>query len=204
MADDLQAVIKGLTSSPIPVFGHSMGGAVAVLVEHRAPGTLKSAYLYEPIIIPASGEMPLGANPMSEIARHRRPSFPSKAEALLRYASRPPLNTLQAGALAAYVEHGFTDLPDGTAQLKCLPEYEAATFAATGKATVETAAKVFTPTTVAVGRVEGDWGPALFAPAVVEAMPKAALQRFEMLGHFGPLQDPAVIANAILDREDGA
>jgi pimeloyl-ACP methyl ester carboxylesterase len=204
MADDLQAVIKELASSPLPVFGHSMGGAVAVLVEHRAPGTLKSAYLYEPIIIPASGEMPLGANPMSEIALHRRRAFPSKAEALMRYASRPPLNSLQAGALAAYVEHGFTEEPDGSAQLKCLPEFEAATFAATGKATVEMAAKVSTPTTVAVGHVEGDWGPAVFAPAIVEAMPNATLQRFEMLGHFGPLQDPAAIANAILEREDAA
>jgi pimeloyl-ACP methyl ester carboxylesterase len=204
MADDLQAVIKELTSSPLAVFGHSMGGAVAVLVEHRAPGTLRSAYLYEPIIIPASGEMPLGANPMSEIARHRRPSFPSKAEALMRYASRPPLNSLQAGALAAYVEHGFIEEPDGSARLKCLPEYEAATFAATGKATVELASKVLTPTTVAVGHVEGDSGPAMFAPAVVEAMPNAILQRFDMLGHFGPLQDPAAIANAILEREDSA
>ena len=202
MADDLQAVIKELTSSPLAIFGHSMGGAVAVLVEDRTPGTLKSAYLYEPIIIPASGEMPLGSNPMSEIARHRRPSFPSKAEALMRYASRPPLNSLQAGALAAYVEHGFTEESDGTARLKCLPEHEAATFAATGKATVDVAAKVLTPTTVAVGHVEGDWGPALFAPAVVEAMPNATLERFDMLGHFGPLQDPTAIASSILESED--
>ncbi|MEY2454448.1 MAG: hypothetical protein QOD92_4022 [Acidimicrobiaceae bacterium] len=204
MADDLQAVIKELTSSPLAVFGHSMGGAVAVLVEHRAPGTLKSAYLYEPIIIPASGEMPLGSNPMSEVALHRRPSFPSKAEALMRYASRPPLNTLQAGALAAYVEHGFIEEPDGTVRLKCRPEYEAATFAATGQATVALAAEVLTPTTVAVGHVEGDWGPALFAPAVVEAMPNATLQSFDRLGHFGPLQDPITIANAILEREDSS
>jgi pimeloyl-ACP methyl ester carboxylesterase len=145
--------------------------------------------------------MPLGENPMSEIARHRRPAFPSKAEALMRYASRPPLNVLQAGALAAYVEHGFTDDPDGSARLKCRPEYEAATFAATGKATVEIAAEVSTPTTVAVGQTTGDWGPALFAPAVAEAMPHAVLERFDMLGHFGPLQDPVAIANAILRRE---
>jgi pimeloyl-ACP methyl ester carboxylesterase len=201
MADDMEAVVSALTSSPLAVFGHSMGGAVAVMVEHRKPGTLKSAYLYEPIIVPASGEMPLGENPMSEIARHRRPAFPSKPEALMRYASRPPLNILQAGALAAYVEHGFTDEPDGSARLKCRPEYEAATFAATGKATVAVAAEVATPTTVAIGHATGDWGPALFAPAVVEAMPNARLERFEMLGHFGPLQDPMAIANAILDRE---
>jgi pimeloyl-ACP methyl ester carboxylesterase len=59
-----------------------------------------------------------------------------------------------------------------------------------------------TPTTVAVGHVEGDWGPAVFAPAVVAAMPNATLERFDMLGHFGPLEDPAAIAKAILHRED--
>ena len=203
MADDLQAVIKELTSSPLAVFGHSMGGAVSVIVEHRAPGTLRSAYLYEPIIIPFSGEMPLGADPMSDKASRRRPGFASKAEALMRYASRPPLNTLQAGALAAYVEHGFADEPDGSVRLKCRPEYEAATFAAAGKPTVELAGEVTTPTTIAVGHVEGDWGPALFAPAVVEAMPNATLQSFDRLGHFGPLQDPITIANAILERAEG-
>jgi pimeloyl-ACP methyl ester carboxylesterase len=69
---------------------------------------------------------------------------------------------------------------------------------------VELVAKVRTPTTVAVGHVEGDWGPALFAPAVVEAMPNATIQRFDTLGHFGPLEDPVTIANAILEREDEA
>src|SRR2546421_9859002 len=48
MADDLEATIRQLTSTPIAVFGHSMGGAVAVLVEQRTPGTLQTAYLYEP------------------------------------------------------------------------------------------------------------------------------------------------------------
>lgn len=204
MADDLQAVIKEIADGPLAIFGHSMGGAVAVMAEHRIPGTLKTAYLYEPIIVPSSGEMPLGANPMSQVALHRRPAFPSKPEALMRYASRPPLNTLQAAALAAYVEHGFTDEPDGTARLKCRPEYEAATFDAADKPTIVLASEVVTPTTVAVGHVEGDWGPALFAPALVEAMPNASLQSFDMLGHFGPLQDPAAIANAILERENAA
>lgn len=204
MADDLQAVIKELTSSPLAVFGHSMGGGVAILVEHRAPGTLKSAYLYEPIILPPTMELSPGADPMSDAALRRRPAFPSKAEALMRYASRPPLNILQAGALAAYVEHGFADEPDGSARLKCRPEYEAATFSAEGKPTVEIASEVVTPTTVAVGYTEGSWSPGLFGPAIVEAMPNATLQRFEMLGHFGPLQDPTAIANAILEREDEA
>jgi pimeloyl-ACP methyl ester carboxylesterase len=201
MADDLEAVIAALTDEPIRVFGHSMGGAVAMLVEQRQPGTLRSAYLYEPIIVPTEGLLDGDNNSMAESARRRRASFPSKAEALLRYASRPPLNGLQASALFAYVEHGFTEEPDGTARLKCSPDDEAATFAATGKATVDLVTKIQTPTVVAVGKDEGSWSPSMFGPAIVDAMPNASLEPHPKLGHFGPLQDPTTIADAILVRE---
>lgn len=204
MADDLDAVISALTDEPIAVFGHSMGGAVSMLVEERRPGTLRSAYLYEPIIVPAMASEGFSNgdnNSMATNARRRRPTFPSKADALLRYASRPPLNVLQAGALYAYVEHGFAEEPDGTARLKCAPEDEAATFAATGKATVDLVATIKTPTTVAVGKDEGSWSPSMFGPAIVDAMPNAVLERHPKLGHFGPLQDPDAIAEAILASE---
>jgi len=201
MADDLEAVIDSLTDAPLSVFGHSMGGAVAMLVELRQPGTLRSAYLYEPIIVPTDGLLDGDNNTMAETARRRRPSFPSKADALLRYASRPPLNGLQAAALYAYVEHGFREEADGTASLKCLPADEGATFAATGKATVDLVAKVQTPVVVAVGKDEGSWSPSMFGPAIVDAMPNAVLERHPKLGHFGPLQDPAAIAEAILTSE---
>lgn len=200
MADDLEAVIKELTSAPVAVFGHSMGGAVAMILERRRPGTLRSAYLYEPIMRPIDVQFE-GANPMSEAARRRRPSFPSKAAALMRYASRPPLNVWQAGALADYVQYGFRDEPDGTVALKCSPEHEAATFEATGKPTLDVAAAVQTPTAVAIGIVEGEFSPARFGPMIVEAMPNAVLEEHPNLGHFGPLQDPAAIAAAILGRE---
>ncbi|HEX4821717.1 MAG TPA: alpha/beta hydrolase [Acidimicrobiales bacterium] len=204
MADDLEAVIPELTDEPLAVFGHSMGGAVAMLVEERRPGTLRSAYLYEPIIVPATvtpGFTEGDNNSMAMNARKRRPSFPSKADALYRYASRPPLNGLQASALYAYVEHGFREEKDGTAWLKCRPEDESATFAATGKATVENVANVQTPTVVAVGVDDGSWSPSMFGPGIVEAMPHAVLERHPKLGHFGPLQDPSAIAEAILARE---
>jgi pimeloyl-ACP methyl ester carboxylesterase len=198
MGDDLEAAIDSIGSGPLAAFGHSMGGAVSVAVEHRRPGAFRSLYLYEPIVLPPVGGFPEGADPMSEAAQRRRPTFPSKAEALMRYASRPPLNILQAGALAAYVQHGFAEEPDGTATLKCRPEYEAATFAADGKPTVDIAAKVLTPTVVAVGASDGSWSPALFGPGIVDAMPGATLERHPRLGHFGPLQDPQAVADAIL------
>jgi pimeloyl-ACP methyl ester carboxylesterase len=201
MADDLEAVIKELTSEPVAVFGHSLGGGVSLLVERRRPGTLKSAYFFEPIIVPAGMERPDVDNPMSAAALRRRPSFASRGDAMLRYGSRPPLNIFQAGSLAAYIEHGFVDEPDGSVRLKCRPEWEAATFDADGKPTVETAAEVTTPTVISVGVDEGSWSPSMFGPAIAAAMPNARLERHPTLGHFGPLQDPRAIATAILASE---
>jgi pimeloyl-ACP methyl ester carboxylesterase len=198
-ADDLLAVLEALTDEPVDVFGHSMGGAAAMLVEARRPGTLRSAYLFEPIIVPASGFRPTVENPLAESARRRRAEFPSKAEALWRYATKTPLRALNAEALAAYVEHGFADTPEGTARLKLSPAHEAAVFEATGKATLETLATIDTPVTVAIGIVE-EMRPAAWGPSIVEALVNGELLSFPTLGHFGPLEDPSRVGASIVER----
>jgi pimeloyl-ACP methyl ester carboxylesterase len=203
-ADDLLNVIDALDTQPISVFGHSLGGGVSLLAEHRRPGTLRSAYFFEPIVVPAvEGVLPGGPSAMSEGARRRRPTFASTAEALHRYASRPPLNELRADSLYAYVEHGFRSREDGSVQLKCLPEHEAATFAADGKPTLATAEHVRTPTTIAIGTTEEGWTPATFGPAIVDALPNGRLEVHETLGHFGPLQDPVAVAASIVAAGHG-
>lgn len=199
-ADDLRAVIDALTpDEPVDVFGHSMGGAAAMLVERRRPGTLRSAYLFEPIILPDGVGPPPRENSLAVSARKRRATFPSKADALMRYASKTPLRALNAGALAAYVEHGFADDPEGTATLKLAPEHEAAVFDSTGKATLDTVRGLDVPTTIAIGVIEGEWSPAMFGQVIAEAMTNGRLLRFPTLGHFGPLEDPRGVAASIIE-----
>jgi pimeloyl-ACP methyl ester carboxylesterase len=199
MTDDLLAVLAAVASDrPVVGFGHSMGGAALLLAELRSPGLLRAAHLFEPIVLPGGDPTAAGSVSLAEIARKRRATFPSKAEALYRYASRPPLNVLQAGALAAYVEHGMEELPDGSARLKCAPEVEAATFDATGKPTVDLLHEVRTPVTVAVGTTERGWTPAVYGPAIARALPHGRLERHPLLGHFGPLQGPATVGAMIL------
>jgi pimeloyl-ACP methyl ester carboxylesterase len=198
MADDLLAVIDLVATGPIDLFGHSMGGAVAMLAEERRPGTLRSASLYEPIILPPPAGTPPVDNQLSTGAARRRSSFPSKADALLRYASRPPLDALRAGSLADYVEHGFAIQPDGSVRLKCAPEHEAATFDAPGKPTFDTLRAIATPVTVAIGSVSPGWTPAELGPSIVEALPRARLEPHPHLGHFGPLEDPGAVARSVL------
>jgi pimeloyl-ACP methyl ester carboxylesterase len=203
-SDDLLNVIDALEVQPVTVFGHSLGGGVAMLAEHRRPGTFKAAFFFEPIVIPAvEGVMPGGPSAMSEGARRRRRTFPSTAAALHRYASRPPLNELRADSLFAYVEHGFRASADGSVELKCAPEHEAATFAAEGKPTLAVAALVATPTTIAIGTTEEGWTPATFGPSIVDALPNGRLEVHETLGHFGPLQDPVAVAASIVAAGHG-
>jgi pimeloyl-ACP methyl ester carboxylesterase len=134
---------------------------------------------------------------MAEAARRRRAEFPSKADALLRYASKTPLRVLNAGALAAYVEHGFEDLPDGTARLKLAPAHEAAVFEASGAADLSTLQDIDIPVAVAAGEAEGGAGPAMWAPAVAAALVNGRLLTFEHLGHFGPLEHPHTIGSSV-------
>lgn len=199
ISNDVLAAVSAMGDGPVVGVGHSMGGAAILHAERKVPGTFRGAYVYEPIVFPAGAPVSdPDQNPLAVGAARRRPTFPSRAEALLRYASRPPLGELRADALAAYVEHGFRDLPDGTVTLKCPPEREAATFAAAGRITTQEVAGMALPTVVATGQGGGPRpDPASFAPSVVAALPRSELRVYPHLGHFGPLQDPPTIAEEI-------
>ena len=101
--------------------------------------------------------------------------------------------------LAAYVEHGFEQAPDGSVTLRCRPEVEAATFENGPRHhTFDRLGEITTPTTVARGS-DATPGPASMALYIVERLPNATLEDHPDLGHFGPLQDPPAIARSIMD-----
>jgi pimeloyl-ACP methyl ester carboxylesterase len=198
MIDDVLAAVAAIDAGPVHGLGHSMGGACLLGAEARTPGTLRSAWVFEPIVIPAAwaGTTP-GENPLAASARRRRAGFGSKAEALARYASRPPLGLLRADALAAYVEHGFVEQPDGTVVLRCAPDDEAAVFEAPGKPTMDDMAGVDVSVVVAHGTRE-PYGPQAFAPQVAAALPNGTARSYAHLGHFGPFEDPTTVADDAL------
>jgi pimeloyl-ACP methyl ester carboxylesterase len=204
MADDVFAVVDALGERSVVAFGHSMGGAAILLAELRRPGTVRAAYLYEPIVVNEAWRSARGSeNPMSGAARKRREVFASRAEALSRYASRPPLNVMRADALAAYVEHGFVDLPDGTVRLACRAETEALTFEADDKIDIELVSAVTAPITVGGGEHEEGPGPADLAGPLAAALAHGRLVRYPLLGHFGPFQDPPLIARDVISALTG-
>jgi pimeloyl-ACP methyl ester carboxylesterase len=207
VADDVLAAADALTTvgsaaaaaGGLLAVGHSMGGAALLLAEQRRPGTFRALYLYEPVVFPPGMLAGRTENPLAEGARRRRRRFDSYDAAIANYAAKPPLSVLDPAALAAYVHHGFAPGDDGTVELVCTPEVEATVFEQGMRhAAFAHLGEVGCPVTVAAG--DTDAGPAMAAPFVVEALPRAELVIHAGLGHFGPLQAPAAVAADIAAR----
>jgi pimeloyl-ACP methyl ester carboxylesterase len=184
-------------------FGHSCGGASLLLAEEERPGLLRRIYCYEPIVTPTPEPLqPWFDNPLSLGALRRRQAFPSKADALANYGSKPPLDGLSATALGDYVEHGFEDAAGGGVQLRCRPEVEARTFAyGVAHDAFSHLPKVACPARFACGALSPEFGEDVMlqlADRLECAGGSASVMVFDNLGHFGPLQRPDLVAADVL------
>ena len=192
MADDLARSVAHINAESLHGFGHSMGATALLEVERTQPGTFATAMAFEPIVPPT--RIPKGT-PIQAAAAKRLRTFPSRGDALMRYSARPPLGLFRADVLHDYVQHGFVDTDTGQVTLKCLPEHEATVFSQAGTVPLASLAEIELDVVVARS---GDGGlPAQLAEAVVETMPNGKMLDFSNLTHFGPLQDPVIVANAM-------
>jgi pimeloyl-ACP methyl ester carboxylesterase len=200
-ADDALAVSShlGLTGvAELLAAGHSKGGAALLWGAVREPGAYPMIWTFEPIIVPF--ESPIGAsdNPLSAGARRRRDQWPSREDAFASYRSKPPLAALSEPALEAYVEYGFRDRDDGTVELKCRPEDEATIYMmGASLGLFPQLDQVRCPVLVACGETTTSITPT-YAAAIVERLPRAALEVWADRGHFGPLEDPDQAAESML------
>jgi len=202
IATDVLTAVDALGVEPGRLLGvgHSMGGACLLLAELARPGTFAGLWLYEPIVAPLDllAGPAEGGNSLADGALRRRSSFPSRADAVANFASKPPFGTLRADALHAYVRHGFVDGEDGAVHLACRPEDESRVYrGGGGHGAFERLDRVGCPVVVACG--EDQHGPAAFAPLVADALPHGRLERHAHIGHFGPLEAPVALAAAVRD-----
>ncbi len=195
---DILAVVDGLgLDGPLGV-GHSSGGTAMLLAEQSRPGTFGAIYCFEPVVVPA--DPPLGrdaSNWLAAAARRRRDVFDSREQAHASYASKPPFSAWLPEVLAVYVDHGFVDRPDGTVQLKCRPEDEARVYEmATAHDGYAHLAEVRCPVLVAYGTQSDAVGGAEIE-ALGGLLPDARTEVLGGLGHLGPMEDPAAVADSI-------
>jgi pimeloyl-ACP methyl ester carboxylesterase len=174
--------------------GHSAGATALLLAEEERPETFRALYLYEPLLVPA--DPPLGADKDSWLAagaRQRRAVFPSRAEALRLYSSKPPLMSCDPAVLIAYVEHGLEEA-EGGVTLKCRPEDEALFYeTATAHDCFGRLSLVECPVLVC-GGAESDAFDRRVLEEVLERLPAGRSEVLPGLDHLGPLTRPAQVA----------
>lgn len=197
---DALAAVEAIDPSPRFGFGHSMGATALLMVELARPGTFTGLVLFEPIVMPPGfaegviGEDGLRRDhPLATAARRRRPSFPSFEAAYDNFAGKPPLNSLTPDSLHAYVDFGFRRVDDQTVTLKCTGETEARTFEAGRDHDVwERLDEISCPVLILGGHPSA--GPGEIVHLLAEPLPYGRFQRFDHLSHFGPIEDPALVA----------
>lgn len=201
-ADDALAVTRhlGLVGSRrLIASGHSKGGAALLWASVIEPGVYPRVWTYEPVIVPEEAAVLAATdNPLSAGARRRRDEWASREEALESYASKPPLNALAPASLAAYVDYGLRERPDGTLELKCRPENEATMYTmGASLGLFPRLSAIDCPVLVACGETSQSITPER-AEQIVARLPHATLEVWEDRGHFGPLEDPDHGAESML------
>jgi pimeloyl-ACP methyl ester carboxylesterase len=200
-ADDALAVVDhfGLTR-PFAV-GHSCGGALLLLAEAARPGTFRSLYCFEPVVMPIDHPPAPGTydNPLAAGARRRREEFESFDAALANFAAKPPMSSFSPAALDAYVRYGFEQVgDDGTVRLKCRGEDEAATYEqAAFHGAYSRLGEVHCPVTLACGELTSAFGEDMLELDAAR-LPSARVEVLAGLTHFGPMEDPALLAARII------
>lgn len=200
LAEDLLAAVDALgLRQPVGV-GHSAGASLLLLAEEKRPGTFARLCCIEPIgsALP-DPPPPDPSHPLAEGARRRRRVFASRQAAFDAYAAKPPFSSVAPEALWAYVEHGFSDVPDGEGgvRVRCRPEDEAAMYThGLSHHAYRNLGRVRCPVVLMCG----DRSKVVSADVLAAwsaRLPQATVELLPGLGHLAPLEDPAAVAAAV-------
>ncbi|HZC17986.1 MAG TPA: alpha/beta hydrolase [Caulobacteraceae bacterium] len=131
LGDDLIVFLETLDLMEVVLAGHSMGGTLSLFTAADRPERVRALALFDPVILPPN--RPAGVpmdSPLIHGATRRRRHFDSREAAIQSYRGRGAFTTWPEAMLRDYAEDGFRDLPDGTVELACAPEWEASNYVA--------------------------------------------------------------------------
>jgi pimeloyl-ACP methyl ester carboxylesterase len=203
LRDDLLALLEAVGGGPKVLAGHSMGGAVSILAAAERPDRVRALALFDPVIIPGAARDAARAggtldNPLAMGADRRRAVFPDREMVFKSYRGRGAFRTWPDQALLDYITDGFRDLPDGTVELTCAPEWEASGFRAHGHDPWAAMRKIFAP--VRILRAEAGSTCNLETPG--EFNPDnadIAVRTVPGTTHFLPIERPDLVRETLLE-----
>lgn len=196
MVDDVLAISEQLAVDSWVVAGHSMGGAVAAKTAYLHPGLISAAWVFEPVIFPATAVATANrGNMLAETARRRRHHFDSFDEAIERYAAAPPYAQVSRNVIGDYVMFGFVETDTGIT-LKTPGETEARVFEGVDLELFAQLPSISVPFTVASSQ-DGN-PPSQVSGQITDQFPNGRSVAWLHNTHFGPFENPQRAATEIL------
>jgi pimeloyl-ACP methyl ester carboxylesterase len=204
-AEDYLAVAERLAGEcgvdRVVGLGHSFGGTAALGAAARRPELFERLVLVDPVVpIPGLARQidPHRAERLSRLvdrSRKRRTLWPSRAQAILHFASRALFEHWLPEAIELYVDHGLRVRDDGQLELKCPGEIEAAIFASGAGFDVMDVARRATAPALFLWAERGDFPRATYEQ-VAGVMERAEI-RDVASGHLVPMEHPELVVEAV-------
>jgi len=135
--DDVTEFLRRYIDGPVMIAGHSLGGAVALLVNQKDSSLIRSALILDPPTLPSIwryffrkprvNQWLMENFRYAKKARSRKAIFPSREFLTSRYAKKKLFKNFVPEMLTDYIEGGTRPHKDGI-ELCCAPEWEARVF----------------------------------------------------------------------------
>jgi pimeloyl-ACP methyl ester carboxylesterase len=203
-AEDVAALADALTrehGGPVAVgIGNSFGGTSLVGAAARRGELFERLLLVDPVTPPPpeSGmdhERSPHMRRLVDGARRRRMHWPSRAAARAWCRERRLFDGWRPEAIELYLLDGMRERPDGSLELKCPGEIEAAVFAAGTRIDIFALAQHVRAPTLFMWAEQGDFSRPLYE-AIAASMPNARVETVAS-GHLIPMQRPELVVEAV-------
>ena len=200
--EDLAAIVEAMDIDSPRVIGHSSGGLAAIIASKLLPGRFDRVVLVETRVsndAPSAPSQDLARR--AERTRMKRAVWESREVMFDAYRTRAAFKDWEDEPYRQFIEGGTRLLPDGRAELKCLPETEATFYGMRDDLQVEQY----------LNELPGDWLLLLADYPGSQRLDDPGVQRFSELvsgsvvkpmgkgSHFLPMEYPNDVLNAIID-----
>lgn len=197
-ADDTLTVLRRERTEPVWLLGHSMGGAISLMLAARAPELVKGVILLDPVVF--SSRFWLFAkvtfwlwpdrSKMVQSALRRPHEFESLDAAFNFYRSKRAFSGIQDQGLWDYVNAAHEPQDDGLVKLRYSGEWEACVYRSPPNLW-STIGKIRQPISVLAGRQSY-----VVLPSIAEKLSSYPSVHFDWMdaGHLLPLEAPTATA----------